>query len=506
MNKKSANTGQTKHIKSNLITLLKTFSKAEMKELAKFAKSPFFNKRKDVIKYITLLVKSHPAFEVDELVKEKLHSHFYPGKKFQDLNIRRLNSNSLSLVEDYLYYNHGERDPYEKDNYIILEYIRRDGVHLAASKIDRCLKELKLDSLLTKDYFERRAKLNSYKSLLEKYKKKDNRYGDYLLKASSDNITSSLAELATNFITLYMEKSISRIDLANSVINSYFNNLNIEQMLSLADKSNDENFSLMRLNYLMANCLQNTQDDEAYKEFNQLLTENESKLSHDTLVQYGMFRYDYIFQKLKDMSPKVVYLGMYELTKELCMKNLLKFSYEPYIVNGHGIILGAGDLAASKGDIDFLVYLQVNLVDQLHPEFRFLTGQFLKLHENYIRKNYDECVKILNTTPVDHYLFYSRFKILEVQIFFDMGEYERVLNLVDAFKHFYKKRHISAKFLGVVIKFLNVVAHLSKLDSNATKHEIYAIEKSIQDVEANILRNWLLPRFKSILGKLKKTI
>jgi hypothetical protein len=275
-------------------------------------------------------------------------------------------------------------------------------------------------------------------------------------------------------------------------------------MLRSLEQSGEENYPFLQLYYLQVKCIANTLDDKPYKDFTKLLAELESRLSHDTLVGLYSFRYNYLYKKKKDMAPRYQYLGVYELMKEMCAKNLLKYSFEPFIVRGHGLILAAGDAAGSTGDLDFLVYLREHMVKQVYPDFRFLTDQFLKLHENYILKKYDECVKILSTTNIDHYYFYSRFKILEVQIFFDMGEYERVFSFIDTFKHFYNKRFIDPQFHEMVMRYLNVVSKMCNLSMSYSKPEALILEKAIQNIDAMVLQRWLEPRFRSILEKHKK--
>ncbi|MBK9404628.1 MAG: hypothetical protein IPN57_08860 [Ignavibacteria bacterium] len=62
--------------KSNLIPVLKSFSKDEIKEFEKFLNSPFFGCAKFVLKFYKVLIKYYPVFNEDDIKKEK-YSELY---------------------------------------------------------------------------------------------------------------------------------------------------------------------------------------------------------------------------------------------------------------------------------------------------------------------------------------------------------------------------------------------------------------------------------------------
>lgn len=68
--------------KSKLITLLKTFSKEEMKNFDKFISSPYFSRGRNLKPLYNVLKKYHPSFDSPHFTEEKIFNKLYPKKKF----------------------------------------------------------------------------------------------------------------------------------------------------------------------------------------------------------------------------------------------------------------------------------------------------------------------------------------------------------------------------------------------------------------------------------------
>ena len=74
---------------SQLIKIIKTLSKNEMRELGKFVNAPCYNSRADVVDLFNYLAKHHggtpSVFE-----KEKIFVALFSGKKYDDTLMRYL--------------------------------------------------------------------------------------------------------------------------------------------------------------------------------------------------------------------------------------------------------------------------------------------------------------------------------------------------------------------------------------------------------------------------------
>lgn len=69
-------------LKSTLLELIRTFSKEELLKFEDFVRSPYFNKKANVIKLFLEIKKHAPEFKDDGLAKEKLWNDIFPGKEY----------------------------------------------------------------------------------------------------------------------------------------------------------------------------------------------------------------------------------------------------------------------------------------------------------------------------------------------------------------------------------------------------------------------------------------
>lgn len=99
-----------------LISILKTFSKAELKEFEKFIISPFHNKGRNFKPLFNFLKKYYPVFPEEKVNLEKIFNKLYPGKIYDkgksSLSIRVLFSQLAQIAEEFMLI----KELYNEDN------------------------------------------------------------------------------------------------------------------------------------------------------------------------------------------------------------------------------------------------------------------------------------------------------------------------------------------------------------------------------------------------------
>lgn len=87
---------------SNLIKVLKSFSKQEWKEFQKFLRSPYYNTNPQIIKLAEILQKIIISGSYEKLDKSLFFNLIYPGKTYSDPLMRKLISLLNKLTEDFI--------------------------------------------------------------------------------------------------------------------------------------------------------------------------------------------------------------------------------------------------------------------------------------------------------------------------------------------------------------------------------------------------------------------
>ena len=88
--------------KSQLIFVLRTFSRKEIRELGKWVDSPAHNQRQDVVNLYNYLIDEATLFDDERLKKELAFTTVYPGEPYDDARFRQSMHFLMRVVEDYI--------------------------------------------------------------------------------------------------------------------------------------------------------------------------------------------------------------------------------------------------------------------------------------------------------------------------------------------------------------------------------------------------------------------
>ena len=146
---------------TKLITLLKSLSKTELKALKNFLESKFSGTSKRVVRLFDLLRKRHPDWLEKELEPSYLfYKIFGKGKVFNDHALRKLRSELVQNIEDFLIYSELEKKPFLKKKLLIQSL----GVHnlykLFKKESETCINDLQILEVKDDDNFHELNKLN----------------------------------------------------------------------------------------------------------------------------------------------------------------------------------------------------------------------------------------------------------------------------------------------------------------------------------------------------------
>ncbi|MEO8446889.1 MAG: hypothetical protein ABI528_05305, partial [bacterium] len=139
---------------SNLINLLSTFSKEEMKRFGLFVNSPFYNREKILIKFVSVLIKNHPEFGVEEMQKKKIYASILPGKAYNDALMRNTVSDMLKLAEEFLKVIRVNKDAFYSSYNLMKELTDRKQKTLFSMNFRKAKAVLESSGVLDEIYYQ----------------------------------------------------------------------------------------------------------------------------------------------------------------------------------------------------------------------------------------------------------------------------------------------------------------------------------------------------------------
>ncbi len=112
---------------SRLIELYASLDKVELRQLKKFVRSPFFNKREDVIRLNDYLSKKIPFKDPAKIHREFVFKQIFPREPYDEKQMGYVMSFLFRLIKSYLAYREFTETP-QKEQIYLARVLRRKGL------------------------------------------------------------------------------------------------------------------------------------------------------------------------------------------------------------------------------------------------------------------------------------------------------------------------------------------------------------------------------------------
>jgi len=250
--------------KTNIIQLLKTFSKSELKEFDKFVHSPFLNNRAEVAAFFDKIKKYYPSFDHPDFTKKNVYNSLYPDSGFRDDVIRRLGSNLFKLAEDYISYCLFKSDKFDHHKNLLDIYQRRDLNEFYNKQFQKTIQYLEGNKTRSAEYFLRTTQTEEInrKHLI----KRDTTVKTTDIQIQIDSIWKF------SFIRLLRLYAVAVQHV--SQFNKKYDLSSLSMLLNLIDESDFKKETAVELFYLTIRLMTDRKNDKTFYRLKQLLEKN----------------------------------------------------------------------------------------------------------------------------------------------------------------------------------------------------------------------------------------
>ena len=100
-------------INSKLIQILTALKPSEIAKFLDFVKSPYFNKKEQLYSMSAFLSKAYPAFNEEEVNKQRLFEHIFPGMAYDEKKLGYMQSELTKLALKFISIEHKEATPFD---------------------------------------------------------------------------------------------------------------------------------------------------------------------------------------------------------------------------------------------------------------------------------------------------------------------------------------------------------------------------------------------------------
>ncbi len=479
-----------------LISILKTFTKDEIKEFEKFINSPFHNNGRNYRALYGYLKKLHPEFPLQKITEDKIFKKLYPHKKYDpktsSLSIRVILSQLTKLSEEYLMIRYFRTCDEFKFVSLIKEYSGRKLFKLCDSYIKMVSKdEDKISddsSYFLQQHMIKRALFNLvYEKKLNNMKK----YNDARIELTESALYLFLFELVNHKedVERLYYKDFEESELIKNVSDKIDINNLLEKALEGKNKPALKILLLLYFNRIVTD----STDEKAYLSLKKLLLDNLNVLSFDSKKSYlaGLCNFC-LYEKL---NKREHYLTEFKSLYTLLLNESIKAgNYEQFDVRQYRNIVRM--YAHERKFIEISEYNDKYL--KFHSEVHREDCLNYSLALTAFQKNsFDECLHMISKSRFSIPMMIRDLKYIKIQCLIELEHYIMFYSEIDNFQHFIRNSsEIPKDFIEtdrVVIKFFIKFMKFKEMETPGKNSDLY--HEIISLNSENIYLKWLLGKF-----------
>ncbi len=472
---------------NKIVELLKSLSYNEFKKLGDFVKSPFHNKTESLIQFYDYLSGFSKDFGGLNIDYAEIADYVFPNEKFNESKVRSLISKFVRLAETFLIYQEFEKNTLFQRNLLLNTLNMRNLSKSFKATLNEIMGQQKKQFNKDEDYYYNQIyiEVESFNYFLERSPRI--REEDFQKIGNNINLFFILTKLnLLHYMMFQMQnksESTHKIWLMNEVI-SY-----IEENLPSISKEHP----IIYMKYLILMTIVKPSDETYFKNLKKFVLNNLNKLRTEelTYVFGALNNYCMIRCNGGDIGFKHERFRVYKLMEE---KNIYSKEKSINFVDFLNAIISALEVNKVAWTEKFFEKHK----DRLLPELKEPTIAIAQTQILYHNKQYEKALEVLNSVTYNNYYFYLRSKKLFIMIYYEMGNIEPILYIVDAAKHYLKRNtKISSLNNELFMKFFNYIQKLVNLDPGQ-KNKIKNIKYELIKEENVSSKEWLLTKIEDL--------
>jgi hypothetical protein len=460
-------------IKSSAIEIIKTFSKEDFKSFLDLAESPYFNKNTNLVKLVKYLKKVSPGFKDESLKKEYVWNAIFSGRKFSYGVMKNLIYELNKLAEKYLVLEDKESEKFS------------EGYKL--------LRQLKQRALIGQ--FEK--KMKSYKLFVSKSKLRlGTIYNSYLLddleqvyfQRFAPNKSSKYTTANSNkYLLSFFFSTFFYINYNFLITSKIYSNLSpeyklIEQVVDFFEKSEIEKDVISKIYYTALYITVHPENEEKFYELKKLFRENLNILDRRTSYNLGAIIFSYCKAQINKNEIKFL-KEQFDLIDFILKNKVYTISDKDYFDPNLYVMIIEISLKLNK--LNWCEKFIHTFKDRLNPvnkeNHKTLGKIFILRH----KKDYSSAFGLLSEFIPSNIQEKIYMKKIELKLYYEAGDYDRVLSLIKSNKEFISFDKTLSEFISTA--FSNFLIYLKKLldikiNMDVKKFDLYCLNNLKEEI------------------------
>lgn len=460
-----------------LIRYLKKCSPADLRDLAKWVRSPFFNQREDVVRLYDYLHKNLHRPSPQLLTKEVVYQQVFPQQKYADKPLRYATSFLLKCVKQYLSY-------------------QRYAANEFRQQLDLCyaLRERNLDKYFAKEWetaqrLQQKNPLRNAHFHYQNYQLEEEQYHQMTQQRRSAemNFTPLTNELTTFYIADLLRQSCNI--LTHNIQTQQAVEIHLLEEVLMQVEQYDYSDAPAVLIYYHSYCaLKNLADETHFSQLKKYLHDYQNAFPVAEMKYIYLLAINYCIKRVNNGVRRYLEegLNLYQtgLVSKILLENgvLSNFTY-------HNVLRLGLALKRYSWCSEFLQHYQSFLA----AADRDNTFRYNLAFLYFEQAEYEKAMHELRRVEFKNVFSNLDARRLLLRSYYEQGEYQALESLLDSSKTYISRQ----KGLGYhKNSYLNLVRFTKKLLNLSEKDKVRVakLRQQIDETQHVAERNWLLSK------------
>ncbi len=472
--------------KSKLFAIFQSLTAAEHRQLKKFTRSPFFNKKEEVIALCDYLIKNAPKnpSEIDAWADKKMDKQvvfqkiFRKQNAYDDLKMRHLMSDTFKLLTTFIaYLNYSQTaEPF----HLLSAYRTRQLNKHFETTLDVLQK--KQNNLLADDtFFYQQYFLASEKN-------------HFLEKQHQRHIEPNLQQLSDHLDEFYLAKKLK----CYCSMLSYQNLFSVDYQLDLVDELNNylaKNWqkypTIIGIYYHALLTLLEPQEAKHFQQLKDLLQEKHQQIALSELQDMFVLARNYCIKRLN--RGDTIYLKeLFELYQtELERGSILENGFLPAL-----IYKNIAAVSINLQEYDWTEGFLEEYKNKIPLKYQENTYCYCLAQWYFVKKQYEEVVPLLQQIEYKELFLSLDARRLLLKTYYELDEEESLFSLIDSFRIFLRRKDHMTYHRNSYLNLLKFVQQLKKLGKHTPnlQAQLQQIQEQITQTKELVDKRWLLEK------------
>lgn len=432
--------------KSKPVLLLASLSPAEIRDLEKFVRSPYFNRNELLVRLFLYIRKEYPDMDGPALDREKIFAKVFQTKPFEESKLRYAMSDLTKLIEKFIIIRETDNDKFGQNQMLLRFYRNRNLEKYFYQTYDEAQKRLV------------RQGMEDSEAYYQHFLLEDNLYTYSSLKRdkSLDQVLQNVADYLDNFYLSKKLKFFCEMLTRQNFLNSSYHTRFMEPIVQYLGENDYSDYPAIYAYQLVLFTLMEEEQEKHFYDLINWLRDNKQRFPAEEQRDLYLLAQNYCTKKINQGQRE--YLRQHLNISMLLIENELIYENGYIIPSTFKNIVTVGLRLEEFEWTENFIY---TYKDKVHPRYRENNFTYNLAWLHFFRGEYRKTLRLLSNVEYMDVYYILDSKILLLKTYFELEEVDAFYSLVDSFYVYLRRNDLISGYQKTIC--LNFVKYVKRL-------------------------------------------